>query len=170
MGQVQPSGAAQAKFVICNQTIEASFKDLKRGGWGWHHSKMHEASRVERLWLAMAVAFVWSVAVGSQADSQRPRPCPEHVPPMHVARKRTQGAQEQHVARRLSCPVCGRLGLLAALLTAQEVPFLRLVAEPWPESVTPLKRVVNSTKARQQAQKQTRKRRYKAARRRKRAA
>lgn len=40
--------------------IESGFKDFKRGLWGWHHSKMQEASRVERLWLAMAVAQVWT--------------------------------------------------------------------------------------------------------------
>jgi len=150
--------------------IEAGFKDFKRGGWGWHHSKMQVASRVERLWLAMAVALVWTVSVGSQADSQRPVPCREHVPPTHVARKCGKRSQEQPAARCLSCPVRGRLGLLAALLTAQELPLLRLVAEPWPERVMPLKRAVSSTKARQQAQKQARKRRYKAARRRKRVA
>ena len=165
-----PAEEANIAWYALRAWIEAGFKDLKRGGWGWHHSKMREASRVERLWLAMAVAFVWTVAVGSQADSQRPMPCPEHLPPRHVARKRGKRSQEQPAGRRLSCPVRGRLGLLAALLTAQEVPRLRLVAEPWPERVTPLKRVVNSTKVRQQAQKQARKRRYKAARRRKRAA
>jgi DDE family transposase len=150
--------------------IEAGFKDLKRGGWGWHHSKMREASRVERLWLAMAVALVWTVAVGSQADSQRPVPCLEHVPPTHVARKRRKRSQEQPAARRLSCPVRGRLGLLAALLNGQEVPRLRLVAEPWPERVAPLQRAVSATRVQQQAKKQARKRRYKVARRRKRAA
>lgn len=165
-----PAEEATIAWYALRAWIEAGFKDLKRGGWGWHHSKMREANRVERLWLAMAVAFVWTVAVGSQADSQRPRPCPEHLPPTHVARKRGKRSQEQPAGRRLSCPVRGRLGLLAALLTAQEVPHLRLVAEPWPERVTPLKRVVNSTKVRQQAKKQARKRRYKAARRRKRAA
>jgi hypothetical protein len=81
MGQVQPSGAAQTKFVICNQTIEAGFKDLKRGGWGWHHSKMQDASRVERLWLAMAVAMVWTVRLGSQADSQLITGNSEQAPP-----------------------------------------------------------------------------------------
>jgi hypothetical protein len=30
--------------------IETGFNDVKRGLWGWHHSKMVEASRVERLW------------------------------------------------------------------------------------------------------------------------
>jgi hypothetical protein len=165
-----PAAEANIAWYALRAWIEAGFKDLKRGGWGWHHSKMREASRVERLWLAMAVALVWTVAVGSQADSQRPMPCPEHLPPTHVARKRTKCSQEPPAARRLSCPVRGRLGLLAALLNAQEIPLLRLVAEPWPERVTPLKRAVSSTKVRQQAQKLARKRRYKAARRRKRAA
>lgn len=165
-----PAAEANIAWYALRAWIEASFKDIKRGGWGWHHSKMREASRVERIWLAMAVAFVWTVAVGSQADSQQPVPCPEHVPPTHVARKRRKHSQEQPAVRRLSCPVRGRLGLLAALLTAQEVPLLRLVAEPWPERVTPLKHAASSTKVRQRAQKQARKRRYKAARRRKRAA
>ncbi len=64
----------------CRAWIEAGFKDFKRGSWGWRHSLMQAASRVERLWLAMAVALVWTAAVGSQADSQRPVPSPEHVP------------------------------------------------------------------------------------------
>lgn len=165
-----PAAEATIAWYALSAWIEAGFKDLKRGGWGWHHSKMREASRVERLWLAMAVAFVWTVAVGIQADSQHPVPCREHVSPTPVARKREIRSQEQPAARRLSCPVRGRLGLLAALLNAQEIPRLRLVAELWPERVTPLKRAVSSTRVRQQAQKQARQRRYKAARRRKRAA
>jgi hypothetical protein len=165
-----PAAEARIAWYALRAWIEAGFKDRKRGGWGWHHSKMREASRVERLWVAMAVAFVWTVAVGSQADSQHPVPCLEHLPPTPVARKCGIRSQEQPAARRLSCPVRGRLGLLAALLNAEEIPLLRLVAEPWPERVTPLKRAISSTRVRQQAQKQARKRRYKATRRRKRAA
>ena len=165
-----PAAQANIAWYALRAWIEAGFKDLKRGGWGWHHSKMQAASRVERLWLAMAVAFVWTVAIGSQADSQCPVHCPERFPPTHVACKRRKHSQEQPAARRLSCPVRGRLGLLAALLNAQEIPLLCLVAEPWPEHVTPLKRAVSLTRVRQQAKKQARKRRYKAARRRKRVA
>jgi hypothetical protein len=50
--------------------IESGFKDFKRGLWGWHHSKMGDASRVERLWLAMAVAQVWTVSLGCQAEEK----------------------------------------------------------------------------------------------------
>jgi hypothetical protein len=72
--------------------------------------------------------------------------------------------------RRLSCPQRGRLVLLAALVRAEDWPVGTIVAEPWPERVTPLKRVVSPTKVQKPAQKQARKRQYKAARRRKQAA
>lgn len=150
--------------------IEAGFKDLKRGGWGWQHSKMDQASRVERLWLAMAVALVWTVRLGSQADSQLAEGTVEQLPAGHIARKRVKRQPGQRPARRLSCPQRGRLVLLAALVRAEEVPLGAIVAEPWPDRLTPCKRSVNPTRVRQQAKQRERQRRYKAARRRKRAA
>ena len=41
--------------------IEGGFKDTKRGGWGWHQTKMVDPERAERLWLAIAVATLWAV-------------------------------------------------------------------------------------------------------------
>ena len=49
--------------------IECLFKDLKRGGLGWHHTKMTDPKRAERLWLALAVATLWLVSIGGQADA-----------------------------------------------------------------------------------------------------
>lgn len=40
--------------------IEAGFKDLKRGGLRWEQTKMTDPRRVERLWLVMAVALIWT--------------------------------------------------------------------------------------------------------------
>ena len=165
-----PADEANIAWYALRAWIEAGFKDLKRGGWGWHQSKMHEASRVERLWLAMAVALVWTVRLGSQADSQLPVADVEGLPPGHIARHRVKGAPNWRHARRLSCPQRGRLLLLAALVRAEDWPVGAIVGEPWPERVMPLKRVVSATKLRQQAKKQARKRRYKVAHRRKRAA
>lgn len=48
--------------------IECLFKDIKRGGLGWHHTKMNDPQRAERLWLALAVATLWLVSVGGQAE------------------------------------------------------------------------------------------------------
>lgn len=50
--------------------IECLFKDIKRGGFNWHLTRMRDPQRVERLWLAIAVATIWLVSVGGQADAQ----------------------------------------------------------------------------------------------------
>ena len=165
-----PPQVAQVAWYRMRAWIEAGFRELKRGGWGWHHSKMRDASRVERLWLAMAVALVWTVRLGSQADSQLPPADVERLPPAHIAHQRMKGEPKERPARRLSCPQRGRLVLLAALVRAEDWPMGAIILEPWPESLAPLKRGISPTKVRQQAQKQARKRRYKAARRKKQAA
>ena len=74
--------------------IEAGFKDIKGGGLGGHHRKMHDAGRVERLWLAMAVAMVGMVGLGSQADRKPPRPSLEPLPEKPSARKRMRTGTE----------------------------------------------------------------------------
>ena len=45
--------------------IEASYRDLKSDGWQWHKTRLREPERAERLWLAMAVATLWTVTMGS---------------------------------------------------------------------------------------------------------
>jgi hypothetical protein len=50
--------------------MESGFKDFQRGFWGWHHSNRVDASRVERLWLAMAVAQIWTVSIGGPAEEK----------------------------------------------------------------------------------------------------
>src|SRR5258708_6952711 len=111
--------------------IETGFKDFKRGLWGWHHSKMVEASCVERLWLAMAVAQLWTVSVGCQAEEeQRQKPLGESLPVKHIARRRRKRPAGQPPERRLSCVVRGRLGLVAPLFTAEILPGGRLLPEP----------------------------------------
>src|SRR5215813_3851381 len=102
-----------------------------RGGWGWHHSKMQDASRVERLWLAMAVAMVWTVGVGSQADNQHSSSVSRGSlsPRAHYC---TQQPSPPRSVRRLSCLQRGRLLLLAALLKGETLPLAEIVSEPWP--------------------------------------
>lgn len=48
--------------------IEGGFKLLKRGGWQWQATRMTEPDRVERLWLVLAVATRYVLAVGGEAD------------------------------------------------------------------------------------------------------
>ena len=113
----------------------------KRGLWGWHQSKMERASSVERLWLAMALAQVWCVSLGCQAEAKREAECLHHepgasLPERHIARRRRKRAVGQLPARRLSCVVRGRLILLAMQYQSEPFPVGILRAGPWPETIT----------------------------------
>lgn len=47
---------AHSCWYAMRSWIECLFKDIERGGLGGHHTKMPDPQRVERLWLAIAVA------------------------------------------------------------------------------------------------------------------
>ena len=63
---------AQVCWYGMRSWIECLFKDIKRGGFGWHHTKMDDPERAERLWLAIAVATLFLVSVGGQAEANLP--------------------------------------------------------------------------------------------------
>lgn len=63
---------AQAHWYGMRSWIECLFKDIKRGGLGWHHTKMTHPRRAERLWLAIAVATLFLVSLGQQAKADLP--------------------------------------------------------------------------------------------------
>jgi len=113
----------------------------KRGLWGWHHSKMARASSVERLWLAMALAQLWCVSLGCQAEVEFEAVCLDHepgasLPERHIAHRRRTRAVGQRPPRRLSCVVRGRLVLLALQYQSEPFPMGILRAEPWPQTLT----------------------------------
>jgi len=43
---------------------EESFRDLKSAGWQWHSSLLRNATIAERLLLAMALAYAWTLSLG----------------------------------------------------------------------------------------------------------
>jgi hypothetical protein len=115
--------------------IAGGFKDYKRGGWGWHHSKMRDVRRVERLWLAMTLATLWAVSGGGQAEQALPAPQLEALPLGHVARKQVGNGKGQARGRELSWLTRGGLVCLACALKDDPLPQPRLLAQPWPQSV-----------------------------------
>jgi len=82
---------------------------------------MTDPRRAERLWLAMILATLWVVSVGSQT-----------LPVAHTVRQRASG---RPAPRSLSCFCRGRLVLVAALVTGQALPTMRLIPELWPKSL-----------------------------------
>ena len=127
-----PAAAADVAWYGLRAWIECGDKDSKRGGWQWHQTKMTSPARAERLWLVIAVATLWTVSVGCEAEVALPVPVLEALPQTHGARR---GRRGRAVPRALSCFRRGRLVLIAALCRGQELPLGRLIPEPWPQSL-----------------------------------
>lgn len=131
-----PEGATAAWYGM-RSWVEGGFKDLKRGGWHWHQTKMRDPQRAMRLWLALAVATLWVVSVGGEADATLPASSLDALPALHVARRRASGRARP---RLLSCFRRGVVTILAALLRGAALPTGRFVPEPWP-TVPPMARL-----------------------------
>ncbi len=82
--------------------IEVGFKQFKRGGWQWQHSKMTKPRRLERYWLVLVVALLWTVSVGEYGEQALPESLLEHLPPTHVARLRVTGRMPPAALSRIA--------------------------------------------------------------------
>ena len=100
--------------------IECGFKDFKRGGWHWEHTKMKRPERAERVWLVMTVAMLWVLSVGGEADAQAPQPA---FPPILKS-------------RILSCFVLGLNTIRATLDAHLPLPFGRFFPDYCPKAPT----------------------------------
>jgi hypothetical protein len=63
---MQPRGADHTEFVICDYTIEESFRDDKSGSFDLEATKLRDAERLNHLLLAVAVATLWIYEIGEQ--------------------------------------------------------------------------------------------------------
>ena len=59
-----PAEEADASWYRLRAWIEQGFKVIKSGGWQWQNTQMKSCERVERVWLALAVATLLTISVG----------------------------------------------------------------------------------------------------------
>jgi len=128
-----PPAGGEAAWYGLRAWIECGFKDCKRGGWDWQQTKMTRPERASRLWLAMAVATLWTVSVGGAVeasedgaaltlDALTPALCaPLPVTPTRRSRPRL-----------LSCFRRGVIHICATLLAGRPLPRGHFVPLPWP--------------------------------------
>lgn len=94
---------------------------------------MTDPQRAARLWLAVAVATLWLLSVGGEADAAIPAatllPLPTDVLPPSRPRRATQ-------LRLVSTFRQGWTRILVALLNQRVVPTGRFVPELWPRGAT----------------------------------
>jgi hypothetical protein len=160
-----PPNQAKASWYRMRCWIEGGFKDYKRGGWGWHHSKLSEARRVERLWLVMALATLAAVSLGASAEQALPSPQRQALAASHVAHQQVGSGKGPARGRELSWLCRGRLAALAACIKDEPLPDPCLPVASWPQTVAcarPLSAAQQRKRQRVQRQEQRRRRRRKA--------
>ena len=111
--------------------IECSFKDTKRGGIGWHQTKTTDPVRAERQWLAIAVAMLWLISVGSEDEVGN---CPQHQPEDSELASGFATCASTSFPRKLSCFRRGFLSILVSLLWGQTLPLGHFYSFPWTNS------------------------------------
>ena len=123
--------AGDASWYGWRSWIEQGFKDLKRGGWQWQGTRMTDPSRVERLWLALAVATLWLVRVGGEAEGAEGG----GVLPELQLFAGGQAAERPRVRRWRLVSVFRRgwAVIVTAPVARRRVPRGRWLPEPWPE-------------------------------------
>jgi len=111
--------------------IECSYRDLKTDGWQWHKTRLTDPQRAERHWLAMAVATLWMVTLGGEADANPPESLFEQLPARHIAKAKHR-SRRSNCSRHLSCFLQGLLTVVANLLNGQPIFLGRLFPQPLP--------------------------------------
>ena len=109
--------------------IECGFKQTKRSGWQWQHTRMTDPRRATRLWLAIALATLWVVSVGGEAEDSLPASSFDLLPLAHIARTFSPNPA---FIRSLSCFRRGILVILVALIAQQPLPLGCFRPLPWP--------------------------------------
>ena len=109
--------------------IECGFKHIKSAGWQWQYTRMVDPERVSRFWLAIAVATLWVLSVGGEADANIPASSFEALPENHIARRHSR---KTSFTRFLSCFRRGVMMIITALIAQRSLPLGRFFPEPWP--------------------------------------
>jgi hypothetical protein len=128
-----PPGASDACWYGLRAWIEQGFKVTKRAGWQWQRTRMTDPARAARLWLAVAVATLWLLAVGGEADQHIP---PSTLPDLTTVLGSPQRSRQATRLRLVSVFRQGWIAIMVALLNHRRLPIGRFVPEPWPSAKT----------------------------------
>jgi hypothetical protein len=125
----RPPEARTACWYGRRAWMEQGLKSTKRAGGPWPRTPMPTPARAARLWLAVAVATLWLLRVGGEAEETSPAsPIPD-VTALSPAQPRRRRATRRRLVRVL------RRGwhlILVALLDQAPLPMGRFVPERWP--------------------------------------
>ena len=124
-----PPEAADAAWYGMRAWIEQGFKITKRAGGQWQHTRMTDPERAARLWLVVAVATVWLLRVGGEADATIAEGTLDDLTPALAVAKRQRRAT---AVRLVGIVRRGWMLILVAVLTHAPLPLGAFLPEPWP--------------------------------------
>jgi len=125
-----PADGCDAAWYGLRTWCEQGFKCTKRGGWQWQQTRMTDPGRAARLWLALAIANLWMVTLGSELETGPTAEVPD-LPDLRSILDMTPKVGQR---RRIRLFRLGWIRLLVQLIVGQSLPLPRqLVPEPWPE-------------------------------------
>jgi len=124
-----PAQQAKPCWYGLRAWIECGFKHIKSAGWQWQSTRMVDPERATRFWLAIAVATLWVLSVGGQADANIRASSFDALPENHIARRRSP--KKSHL-RLLSCFHRGVLIIITTLIAQRPLPLGQFFPEPWP--------------------------------------
>ncbi len=127
----------QACLYSLRAWIEQGFRTIKRGGLQWHNTKITDPSRAARLWLAIALAMLWLISVGTPVDDvsfDTVNPL-EPLTPSSIPVAQTLYQQRPippPPKRRLSVFLRGWITTLITLLDDGAIRLQNLIPSPFP--------------------------------------
>jgi hypothetical protein len=119
-----PVCAASPCWYAWRAWIEQGFKVIKGGALHWQNSRIRQAPRAERMWLALAVTILWMVVIGAVVEGD------ERQETLGVVA--TEGPAKAGRLHRLF--QVGLARCLAALIKGQPLPCGQLAPDPWPDT------------------------------------
>lgn len=124
-----PPEGSDAQWYGLRGWCEQGFRSGKRGGWQWQQTQMRDPARAARLWLALAVATLWMLTIGSDMELGPTDDVPD-LPDLQPI----LGQRAAHRPRHIRLFRLGWLWLLVQFIRGQPLPLpRRLIPEPWPD-------------------------------------
>lgn len=125
-----PPEASHACWYGMRAWIDNGYKAIKRGTWNWHHTRMTDPDRAARLWLGIAVATLYTLSLGGEADEQIPESTVLDLQGTLIQVGKGKGSRK--CSRLVSVLRRGLVKVAQYLLSDVPLPPGHFVPEPWP--------------------------------------
>jgi Transposase DDE domain len=125
-----PPQAADAAWYGLRMWIEHGFEQCEATGWQWQETRIAAPDRARRMWLAIALATLWVVAVGGEHDHDEGSP--ETMPDLPHTDSHKRGPERSGANRLVSVFCPGIAPMLALPIKGQNPLPEKWYPEPWP--------------------------------------